>query len=226
MRALLLSLLFLLGAPSLFANYDWAANAWEKVSESEGIDVYRKSFKDSNVKGVAGSALINASVDKIVWVLMDHEHKSQWVDKIQYSKTLAKPTPLTSIQYATFGMPFPVSDRDFVYSYKFSYDKTKNMILVDVVSVEHRSQPASSTIGVRGEITMGKFRLYPKNAGKKTYVEVEYLADPKGLLPSWVVNIVQKKWPYKTLSGLRKQVKKKFVGSSRLVTEGLKVPLK
>ena len=37
--------------------------------------------------------------------------------------------------------------------------------------------------------------------------------DPKGALPSWVVNLVQKAWPMNTLKALRKQVKKPFVGS-------------
>ena len=214
-------LLFSLMQGPAYGKYNWSKANWEKVSVKEKITTYRKSFKDSDVKGVAGSAMINASPSKIVWVLMDHDHKDQWVDKFKDARTLETPSLLRSVQYAAFDMPFPVSDRDFVYQYDFTYDKKKNMIEVNVKNAIHKGAPEKDTVGVRGEIVMGKYRLYPRDGGKKTYVEVEYLADPKGLLPSWVVNIVQKSWPYKTLKGLRKQVKKDFVGDHEIITRGL-----
>lgn len=216
MRILGLIFTLCLLSSSAFARFNWEGASWEKIKVEDGISVYGKAFPDSNVKGVGGAALIDASVEKIIWVLMDHEHKSQWVDRIMMSKTVEEPTPLQSIQYATFGMPFPMSDRDFLYSYAFTYDKSQHMIEVDVKSVVHSSQPESATIGVRGDIIRGKFRLYPQKGQKKTYVEVEYLADPKGYLPSWVVNLVQKNWPYKTLKGLQTQVKKDFVTAHQI----------
>ena len=73
----------------LQAKFDWKANGWDKVGEEEKITYYRKSFKNSNVKGVAGAALIKATPGKIIDVLMDHEHKSDWVDKFHSSRTLA-----------------------------------------------------------------------------------------------------------------------------------------
>ena len=113
--------------------------------------------------------------------------------------------------------------RDFVYQYIFKYKPDEKMILVDVSAAKHADAPPSKTVGVRGKIIMGKYRLYPKNAGKETYVEVEYLADPKGWLPTWVVNIVQKTWPLKTLKGLRKQVNKPFVKEHPIMKQGFKI---
>ena len=207
----------------LHAKYDWKKNGWDKLGEEDKITFYRKSFKNSNVQGVAGAALISSTPGKIIDVLMDHEHKSDWVDKFHSSRTLATPSMLTSVQYAAFSMPFPVSDRDFVYQYKFYYKQKQKMILVDVSEAKHADAPPSKTVGVRGKIIMGKYRLYPRNKGKETYVEVEYLADPKGWLPTWVVNIVQKTWPLKTLKGLRKQVTKPFVKEHPIMKQGFKI---
>ncbi len=204
----LISLVF----PSeIWAKHNWKKHGWEKVSKKEGINVYRKSFDNSDVKGVGGSVLLDVPVGKIIWVLMDHTHKDQWIDKFHSARTIETLSPLASIQYAAFSMPLTISDRDFVYSYKFTYDSKRKMIEVDTHSVKNNKEPSSKSVGVRGEILFGKYRLYPRSHGKKTYVEVEYLADPKGYLPTWVVNIVQKSWPYKTLSKLRNQVKKDFV---------------
>lgn len=220
LSALLASISF--GQQRWESPYNWKANNWELVQSKDGITTYRKSFKDSPVKGVGGAALIDASPSKIIWVLMDHDHKDQWVDKFSQSRTLENPSLLTSIQYAAFQMPVFVDDRDFVYRYDFRYDPDIKAIVVDVKSVVHKDAPESKSVGVRGEIVMGVYRLYELDNGRKTYVEVEYLADPKGLLPTWIVNLVQRTWPDKTLEGLRRQVKKPFVKDHPIVTEGLK----
>ena len=202
--------------------FDWKANKWEQIDDSEGIKVFRKAFKNSDVKGVAGAALIEAPASKIIWVLMDHDHKDQWVDKFYKAHTIETPNLLSSVQYAAFDMPLFIADRDFVYRYEFTYDDKLGAIVVDSRSVTHPSAPAAKTVGVRGEIVMGKYRLYPRDGGKSTYVEVEYLADPKGSLPVWLVNLVQKSWPFKTLKGLKKQVKKPFVKDHPIITEGFR----
>lgn len=207
--------LFLLGlglmsGVSRASQSEWVKSGWELLNEQDGIKSYRKSFADSPVKGVGGEAMIEASIGKILWVLMDHEHKIDWVDKFQSASTVQEVSPLVHIQYASFNMPFPVTDRDFVYRYEFIANPTKNAVVVTIKSVKHPKTPESQSVGVRGEILSGQYVLYPKGPNR-TFVTVEYLADPKGSLPAWVVNLVQKQWPYKTLGGLRQQVKKPFV---------------
>ncbi|HET9240435.1 MAG TPA: START domain-containing protein [Oligoflexus sp.] len=204
---------------------EWQNMGWQKINEEDGITVFRKSFPDSEVKGVGGECIINASVGKILWVLMDNEHKGDWVDKFKSTKTIETPSDLSNIQYAAFSMPFPVTNRDFVYRYDFSVDESINAVIVDVKSVEHPKAPAKDSIGVRGVILHGRYVLQPKGPNQ-TFVKAEYLADPKGILPTWVVNIVQKNWPYKTLAGLRKQVKKSFVQEWDIYNKVMKPKMK
>ncbi|MDQ3230669.1 MAG: START domain-containing protein [Pseudobdellovibrionaceae bacterium] len=204
---------------------EWQNMGWEKINEEEGITVFRKSFPDSAVKGVGGEAMIDASIGKILWVLMDNEHKGDWVDKFKSTRTIETPNDLSNIQYAAFSMPFPVTNRDFVYRYDFRVDEAMNAVIVDVKSVEHPKAPASDTIGVRGAVIHGRYVLLPRGPNQ-TFVKAEYLADPKGILPTWVVNIVQKNWPFKTLMGLRKQVKKSFVKEWDVYTKVMKPKMK
>jgi hypothetical protein len=52
---------------------------------------------------------------------------------------------------------------------------------------------------------MGTYYRFEAIPGtNKTTLEVEVHTDPKGMLPSWLVNIIQKKWPSKTLLTLAK----------------------
>lgn len=202
----------------------WTDKGWEFMEDKEGIKTYRKTYPNSPVKGVGGEAEIDAPIGKILWVLMDHAHKSEWIDKFKEARTLEETSPLTHIQFAAFSMPFPVSDREFVYSYDFKVDSDLNAVVVDVKSVETDKAPPVREGAVRGEIVDGRYILIPE--GDKTFVQAEYLADAKGSLPTWIVNMVQKHWPFKTLDALRRQVKKDFVKTWPVYESDLKPKLK
>lgn len=202
----------------------WKEKGWEFVDDKDGIKTYRKTSENSPVKGVGGEAEIDAPIGKILWVLMDHDHKSQWIDKFKGGRTVDEVSPLKHIQLASFHMPFPVSDREFVYTYDFSVNTELNAVVVEVKSVDSPKAPPVGKGDVRGEIVEGRYILKPM--GTKTFVQAEYLADPKGSIPSWLVNIVQKSWPYKTLDGLRRQAKKDFVKEWVYYESDLKPKLK
>ena len=203
---------------------EWTDKGWEFIEEKEGIKTFRKSYANSPVKGVGGEAEVDAPIGKVLWVLMDHAHKYQWIDQFKEASTIREVSPLTHIQYASFDMPYPVSDREFVYSFNFRVDMTLNAVVVDVVSVDDAKAPPVQAGNVRGEIVDGRYILYPH--GNKTFVQAEYLADAKGSLPIFIVNMVQKSWPYKTFAALRIQVKKDFVKTWPYYESDLKADLK
>ena len=60
---------------------------------------------------------------------------------------------------------------------------------------------------VRAEVK-GTYYNFTALSAKRTKLEVEVHTDPKGLLPNWLVNLIQKKWPSKTLSGLIRHARK------------------
>lgn len=202
----------------------WTDKGWEFVNDKDGILSFRKSYPDSPVKGVGGEAEIDAPIGKVLWVLMDHEHKHDWIDKFKNARTIEEVSPLVHVQFAAFDMPFPVADREFIYTYDFRVDTALNAIVIDVKSTTSAKAPPIADGSVRGEIVDGRYILKPM--GDKTFVQAEYLADAKGTLPVWIVNMVQKKWPHKTLEGLRLQVKKDFVKSWNYYDSELKPKLK
>ena len=55
------------------------------------------------------------------------------------------------------------------------------------------------------------YKLTPVDDGKRCRVEVEIHTDPRGWLPSWLVNLIQKSWPLKTLRGIRQLIDKPYV---------------
>jgi hypothetical protein len=57
---------------------------------------------------------------------------------------------------------------------------------------------------VAGEIQFSKIILTPSADGKSTNAMVEVNTDPKGMLPKWIINLVQENWPIEFFENMTK----------------------
>jgi hypothetical protein len=180
---------------------------WKQFNQEDGITVWRAKMPGTPIVAFKGKVLIDAPVRKVLWVLADKAHRSDWVDRLDINEELEIISATKRVVYQSFKMPLFISNRDMVYRIDLTKNKKNGVYFVKMQSIDHEKSP--KTIGVRAELINSQYMLVPK--GKKTEVTVEILSDPKGMLPTWLVNLVQKSWPVKTLRGLRNQVKKDFV---------------
>jgi hypothetical protein len=191
----------------LFVASPAAAGAWTKIDDENGIKVFRKEVPGSPLVAFRGETMVSAPIEKLLWVLADNAHRTDWVDRLKKSVVLQTNGSYEYIVYQHFGLPFPISDRDYVYRGRATRDKN-GVVTLDIASVTHPKAPA--TVGVRANLIGSRYVLTPKGPDK-TYVVVEIHTDPKGAIPTWLVNLIQTSWPMKTLQGLRSQVAKPFV---------------
>ena len=182
---------------------------WEEINKAEGIVVSRRHVEGSPLVAFRGVAEVDASIERILWVLVDNDHRRDWVDRLLKSERLEEITEHEFIVYQVFDVPIGMSKRDFVYRGKAVFKPETGQVVLDMHSVKHRRSP--KTAGVRADLINSRYVLTPTGNGGKTRVEVEIHTDPKGWLPTWIVNLIQKSWPLKTLRSLRKQVVKEFV---------------
>ena len=183
-------------------------SSWEMIEEIEAIKVYQKDMAGSDVVAFMGEAVVDAELSKVLFVLSDAEHEGDWVDSLGKNLVLEQSTPFDRIQYQNFELPWPVSDRDFVYAASVRWDPQNSHVILRMNSVEHGKAPKTSS--VRADIMESTFLLWPL-ADNKTHVRVSIFSDPKGWIPTWLVNLMQRSWPQETLQGIRRQVKKAFI---------------
>jgi hypothetical protein len=188
------------------------AAAWEQIDEGDGVRVFRKEMPNSDLVAFRGEALLDSPIEKLLWVLGDNEHRTDWVDRLEKSVLLERISPYEYVVYQQFDLPFPISDRDYVYRGKAVRGNAGKVVL-HMQSIEHPKAP--KTVGVRANLIRSKYELIPKGK-QQTIVIVEIHTDPKGLIPTWLVNAIQKGWPRKTLVALGKQVKNSYVKSAPL----------
>jgi len=200
-------LLVVLSSGSLFAA-DPAPKAppWEKFDEQDGISVYRREVPDSPVIALRGEGVVDAPILRVASVLVDSTRSTEWIDRLAETKVVRKISDDEFIHWNHITTPVILKDRDFVYDIKLELKPAEKQVLLNYHSVYDSGAP--KTDYVRGEFKFGTFTLTEIDGGKRTRVLAEVLADPKGSVAKWIVNLFQKDWPHKTLTSLRKQVAK------------------
>mgnify|MGYP001224500150 CR=1 FL=1 len=181
------------------------ASEWESLGETKKVKGFVKPVPGSTLKAFKGITVIEAPMKKVYWVISNNnaDFRKQWVNRLETTKVLEEKSKYERVTYGAFDLPWPISNRDYVYHVKAS--KKGENVYIAIKSTTHSDAP--STVGVRAHLNNSNYVLEPLGENK-TKVTVEIHTDPKGLLPSWLVNLIQKNWPVKTLNGIRKQTAK------------------
>ncbi|HTG02033.1 MAG TPA: hypothetical protein VK654_15740, partial [Nitrospirota bacterium] len=98
------------------------------------------------------------------------------------------------------------SDRDFVSRVQMHTARQGNEIIFQYRSVDDPAAPRTAYI--RGEVINMKFILTSAAGSTRTKVDAEFLCDPKGWIPSILVNLFIRDWPKTTFRNLRKEIMK------------------
>ena len=176
---------------------------WKKIKERQGIEVFKGEIANSPLIAFKGTGYIDANIVKVVSVIRDDAKKPEWVSDLVETKVIVQKNFLQKTEYNRTKAPWPLSDRDFIYDADVVVNKEKGEVEVLISSTTHPDYPVREGV-IRGELTSSRYFMRSMDDGKRTYIEVEILADPKGSVPKWVVNIFQSMWPSNTLSSIKR----------------------
>lgn len=182
---------------------DSANNDWEYVGNHMNVDTYRKKMEKSKLMAFRGISVIPLHISELMGPFCNTSLSPQWIDMLKESKEFTVSNKEHQIIYQLYDLPWPVTDRDFVLYRKYEYNNRKNYVTVSHHSVEDPRIPINPKI-IRAESPFTKWMFEYDKKTKKTTVTIETFVDNKGTLPSWLVNTLQKSWPSKTISALRK----------------------
>lgn len=209
-------------APSAFEVH--SAAGWEKIDVSDdGIARYRREIPGVNIVAFRGEATLEAPLMRVAAVIDNVEREHEWMSDLVVSYDIERASDLDRWEYNRTRAPWPISDRDFVIHTLITFRRTpEESIFIDMKSAENAKKPPVPGV-VRGELMNSKFVLIAKNP-TQTFFICEILADPKGVIPKWIVNIFQKSWPIDTIRGLRAQLLKNDIVESPALQRAKKGP--
>ena len=184
---------------------------WEYVGDDEGVRVFFKEVKGVNLLAFKGMVTLDEPLAKVTSAIVDYNRAHEWIPHLESSKVLKQITPKERIQYSHISPPWPLQDRYYIIRGKMEVDRKAGVVALKFRSEENPSHVEEDKI--LGFLINSAFTL-EKVGSSQTKVTVEIHTDPKGSVPQWLVNFVQKKYPRKFLGNLRKQLKKKDVTTS------------
>jgi len=204
-----------------------SAPKWEIFDEEDGVRMYRHDVPGSSIVALRGEGFIAAPITRVASVLIDRKRSTEWIDRLVKTKLLREISETEAIEWDHIKTPTPLKDRDFVFKTTITTEPAKKKVTFSYYSVTDPLAPETDDY-VRGSFKAGKFELTMATLTNKdgtktpgTIVNAEVEVDPRGSVPKFIVNMVQKSWPHQTLMALRKQVAKPDIKDDKRVVERL-----
>lgn len=184
-----------------------SASEWQSIGDIDGVNVWKKEVEGSSLLAFRGVVTADVEIGQVMSVFLDHRQRKNWVAKHADDKNLEAGSGFQEY-WIHFNTPFPVSDRDYVLRSDGYRDPDKRTFTCKIKSVVRKDAPEKKCC-VRAQLhgTYYRFEALP-GPTPRTRLTVEVHTDPRGMLPKWLVNMIQRKWPSDTLNGLIREAKK------------------
>src|SRR4051812_44029251 len=126
--ALFLSSIFAIASPIPVSD-------WEEVRRDGVITVYKKEIEGSDVLAVKGVATLDAPFAKVLQVVLDAPHRSDWMEQVEGVEMVREISPTERIAYWHLSPPWPIRDRDLVIRETIEIDRAAQRFTLRMKSV-------------------------------------------------------------------------------------------
>jgi ribosome-associated toxin RatA of RatAB toxin-antitoxin module len=174
---------------------------WKLRKDKKGIMVYTRSVEGSLLDEFKGVTTIHASVDQLVSTLRDVAQYLEWIPDCA-SVELHDMAEEEHVHYMEMKAPFPVSNRDGYYRYRYSVQEGNVKVEIEALP-EFRPEIKGL---VRIPYSSG-YWLFEPVSDQQTRVTYQVHADPGGSIPAWLTNAAVVDNPFQTLLNLRDLLK-------------------
>lgn len=183
---------------------------WKLIKSRGHSKVYQMKVRGSRLIAMRGDTIYNAPIGKVMHLLSNVPRKVKWVSRMIQARYVEKKSPDDYIVYTRFKFPWPTSHRDFLLRTQcFYYPKEKKIIRYQYSIKDARVPPKKGVI--RAVIHYSRYTLVSIANGTKTRMSAIGYGDPKGSIPSFIVNFIQRRWPMKNMKSITEQLKKPHV---------------
>ncbi|MBT3583568.1 MAG: hypothetical protein HN509_01570 [Halobacteriovoraceae bacterium] len=170
-------------------------SSWDLIGEVDGYKVYSRKMPKSQIMGFKIEGVLKAPIENIIANIRHVESSSKWMPNLIKKITLKEISDKEAITYSINDFPWPFNDRDFILHNKLHLHREKKLLYVLSKSVEHSAYPPGEKL-VRAVVGYSNMGLRPAfNNPNYTYFVWSIYGDPRGNIPSWVVNFFQKGFP-------------------------------
>jgi len=207
----LLLILVLLFVLNIFAV---SASEWQPEIKKNGIDAYSRVIEGTDILEIRAITVVDARMEVIAEVLRDIPANVEWRPKCVECRLLEHHNRNAMTTYTRIDLPWPVSDRDVVIKADTSINLNTGRVVVSLGSVDHHLAPPPN-----GNVRITEFfsQYYLEYINREqTGIIFTTRVNPAGSIPTFLVNMFNKRFAYEEMLGLINMVKKeKYIAAGK-----------
>jgi hypothetical protein len=194
--------LFILLAVLLFGSNLFGQEEWTLRKNEGWIKAYTKKNDWTKFDTYRIEAQMEGEISALLAVFKDFDIYPELFDGIDEVATYVD-EPNKYVNYITVNTPFPVKDRDGIYLNDMTYDEEKKLLSIDVSCVNEDYKPSKKYIQIAQCQGFWKITQLPNG-----YIDVahQFVLDPGGFVPAFIINLQTVKNPIKTFKLLRELI--------------------
>ncbi len=177
---------------------------WEEVLKKDGIRVQRKKLGKDSIFALKSVGVLKAPIESIITIFRDTKNAHLWAPGLKQRTLLKNISELEAVVYDIHEMPWPCQERDVVMFNTIKLLTSRKQIALISSSIENYKLDPKPGNKVRAELHYSYIGLTPISKNE-TFVEFFIHVDPKGSLPTWIVNNIVKTRPYSFLKAIEKR---------------------
>lgn len=190
---------------------------WQSQGVRSGVTTHSKPSPSGHLIFHGSMFARGVHISELLDAVLDDEHATEWVDKlleIRSGKWLGRATQVPwgtraceDISFQVFDGPWPVSDREMLMHRTVLLTPSNRTARV---VFEPAGEVAGFPVGkdrVRAEAT-SEFEFVASDRELGTRIALVGLVNPKGSLPTALINLLNRDWAANTISGMLKHVRR------------------
>ena len=185
--------------PNSFAQYQW-----ELAKEKDGISVYTSPVSGSAFDASKVSSEIESSLPVITAIFQDVDNYTALFASTQSARLLERSGETYQVHYIVSEAPWPVSDRDGIYTYRFDYEASTKQLTIEQNN-KPKYLPEEAGI-VRIPKCQGTWTFKDLGNGRLAVTYI-FHAEPGGTVPAWAANMGTVDMPFETMKNLKQRIK-------------------
>lgn len=178
---------------------------WTKRFEKDGIEVFNSKVPGSAFIAVRGKAIIQGNIKSLVALLEDIENCSNWASLCKKVSLVKYVSRTEYFVYILNAVTFPIADRDLIAHITWNVDPETKKVTMYSEATKQINSVAKPNGVVRLDYAITQWSFTPLS-GERVLVENYAHVDPNGAIPSWIINRLSKRAPYRSILKIRKSI--------------------
>lgn len=158
---------------------------WELKKDKDGIKVYLRDVEGSDIQEYKAVAILEGKISSFIAVMKDVNAYPELYKHTKEVKLISE-NDTFHVHYMATNTPWPVKDRDAVYSSTYSQHYNTKLVRIDMKIEQGYMEPNDDY--VRMDKADG-FWLFDQVDPNRVEVVYQMHAEPGGSIPNWVVNM-------------------------------------